>query len=479
MRSGRPTSPSSSSAATCGAHPASLVPADYDPSVLLTTAGMHPLKPYFLGQERPPRNRLTSCQKCFRTTDIENVGNTARHLTFFEMLGNFSLGDYFKQGAVEQAWQLSLDGFGFKAGDIWITVFEGDKELGLGPDEEAIAAWESVGVPRDRIVLCPRSENFWQAGPTGPCGPVLGALPGPRRRVRLARGPPRRRERALPRVLEPRVHAVQPGSDRDAHAAAEPEHRHRPGPEPHGAHPAGRADDLRDRPVRAAHGAGPGALAARRARGARAAHPGRPLARDDVPHRRRRRAVQRGPRVHPAPGHAPRDPAGPSHRHRAGLHAAVRRRRRRRHGRRVPGARGRARPRQPLGEGGGGGLRPHAGAGHASCSRRSSQRSRRGRLDPRGGRVPPARHVRLPLRGDPRARARAGPRGRHRGLRLAHGAAAGACACRRPRRVVAQRRPAGAGDRSGQDLGADRLHRLRGARAAHDGRRASRRTARR
>ena len=149
----------------------SLVPADYDPSVLLTTAGMHPLKPYFLGQERPPHNRLTSCQKCFRTTDIENVGNTARHLTFFEMLGNFSLGDYFKQGAVEQAWQLSLDGFGFKAGDIWITVFEGDEELGLGPDEEAIAAWESVGVPRDRIVLCPRSENFWQAGPTGPCGP--------------------------------------------------------------------------------------------------------------------------------------------------------------------------------------------------------------------------------------------------------------------------------------------------------------------
>jgi alanyl-tRNA synthetase len=149
----------------------SLVPADYDPSVLLTTAGMHPLKPYFLGRERPPHNRLTTCQKCFRTTDIENVGNTARHLTFFEMLGNFSLGDYFKQGAVEFAWELSLEGFGFAPQDIWITVFEGDDELGLGPDEEAIAAWESVGVPRERIVLLPRSENFWQAGPTGPCGP--------------------------------------------------------------------------------------------------------------------------------------------------------------------------------------------------------------------------------------------------------------------------------------------------------------------
>src|SRR5436190_4027174 len=149
----------------------SLVPATHDPSVLLTTAGMQPLKPYFLGQEEAPHHRLTTCQKVFRTTDIENVGNTTRHLTFFEMLGNFSIGDYFKQGAVEYAWEFSLDVLGLDANDIWITVFEGDDELGLGPDEEAIAPWESVGVPRERIVLCPRSENFWQAGPTGPCGP--------------------------------------------------------------------------------------------------------------------------------------------------------------------------------------------------------------------------------------------------------------------------------------------------------------------
>ena len=99
---------------------------------------MHPLKPYFLGQEQPPAPRLTSCQKCFRTVDIDNVGNTTRHLTFFEMLGNFSFGDYFKREAIEFAWELSREVFGFAERDIWVTVFEGDEGLGLGPDEEAI-----------------------------------------------------------------------------------------------------------------------------------------------------------------------------------------------------------------------------------------------------------------------------------------------------------------------------------------------------
>jgi alanyl-tRNA synthetase len=150
---------------------ASLIPAAYDPSVLLTTAGMHPLMPYFLGQEQPPAQRLTSCQKCFRTVDIDIIGTTHRHLTFFEMLGNFSIGDYFKQGAIEAAWELSTQGFGFDPEKIWVTVFGGDEALGLGPDEEAIELWKAIGVPRERIVECPRSENFWQAGPTGPCGP--------------------------------------------------------------------------------------------------------------------------------------------------------------------------------------------------------------------------------------------------------------------------------------------------------------------
>jgi alanyl-tRNA synthetase len=150
---------------------ASLVPSAHDPSALLTVAGMHPLKPYFLGQEAPPATRLTDCQKVFRTVDIDNVGNTARHLTFFEMLGNFSFGDYFKAEAIEFAWALSREVFGFSAEDIWVTVFEGDEWLDLGPDEEAISYWLEMGVPRERIVLCPRSENFWQAGPAGPCGP--------------------------------------------------------------------------------------------------------------------------------------------------------------------------------------------------------------------------------------------------------------------------------------------------------------------
>src|SRR3989440_5910288 len=150
---------------------ASLIPAEHDPSALFTIAGMHPLKPYFLGGQKPPHPRAVTCQPTFRTVDIDIIGTTTRHLTFFEMLGNFSFGDYFKREAVRYAWDLSLEGFGFASEDIWITVFAGDEELGLGADEEAMEAWLEVGVPRERIVECPRSENFWQTGPTGPCGP--------------------------------------------------------------------------------------------------------------------------------------------------------------------------------------------------------------------------------------------------------------------------------------------------------------------
>ena len=148
---------------------ASLVPDALDPSVLLTTAGMQPFKPYFLGLRTPPGPRLTSTQKCFRTTDIDEVGLTARHLTLFEMMGNFSFGDYFKEGAVGFAWELSTQGWKIDPEKIWITVFGGDEQVPL--DAEAEQLWLDVGVPRERIRHLGRKDNFWQAGPTGPCGP--------------------------------------------------------------------------------------------------------------------------------------------------------------------------------------------------------------------------------------------------------------------------------------------------------------------
>jgi alanyl-tRNA synthetase len=150
---------------------ASLIPPPSDTSALFIVAGMHPLKAYFAGTEQPPSKRLTTCQPAFRTVDIENVGMTARHLTMFEMLGNFSFGDYFKRDAINFAWDLSRNGFGLKEDDIWVTVFGGDEDLGIGPDQEAIDLWLEVGMPRERIVECPREENFWESGPTGPCGP--------------------------------------------------------------------------------------------------------------------------------------------------------------------------------------------------------------------------------------------------------------------------------------------------------------------
>ncbi len=150
---------------------ASLVPSVHDPSVLLTTAGMQPFKPHFLGRERPPAPRLADVQKCFRTTDIEEVGNTARHLTFFEMLGNWSFGDYFKEESIAWGWELSTQGFGMDPERIWATVFGGDDELGLGPDAEAIEIWKAQGMAEERIVPLGRADNFWQAGPSGPCGP--------------------------------------------------------------------------------------------------------------------------------------------------------------------------------------------------------------------------------------------------------------------------------------------------------------------
>ncbi|NMG07317.1 alanine--tRNA ligase [Brasilonema sp. UFV-L1] len=140
---------------------ASLVPED--PTVLLTIAGMLPFKPIFLGQRTPEFKRATTSQKCIRTNDIENVGRTKRHHTFFEMLGNFSFGDYFKEQAIAWGWEISTKVFGLPREHLVVSVFE--------EDDEAFAIWrDQIGVPEARIKRL-REDNFWNSGPTGPCGP--------------------------------------------------------------------------------------------------------------------------------------------------------------------------------------------------------------------------------------------------------------------------------------------------------------------
>ncbi len=148
---------------------ASIIPAN-DPTLLFINAGMAPLKPYFLGEALPPAPDLCNVQPCVRTIDIGDVGDR-HHLTFFEMLGSWSIDHYFKERAVELAFELLTQGFGFGVPDLYVTVFGGDGTLGIAPDDVSAAAWERVGMPRDHIVYLGAEDNFWSAGDTGPCGP--------------------------------------------------------------------------------------------------------------------------------------------------------------------------------------------------------------------------------------------------------------------------------------------------------------------
>lgn len=147
----------------------SLIPED-DPSALFTSAGMHPLVPYLLGQPHPQGKRLANVQKCVRTTDIEDVGDTT-HLTFFEMLGNWSLGDYWKREAITWSYEfLTSDKYlGFDPAKLSVTVFAGDEDSPR--DEESAKIWRSMGIPKERIYFLGKTDNWWIAGNSGPCGP--------------------------------------------------------------------------------------------------------------------------------------------------------------------------------------------------------------------------------------------------------------------------------------------------------------------
>ena len=154
---------------------ASVIP-ENDPTVLFTTAGMHPLVPYLMGaMEHPAGTRLTDVQKCVRTGDIDEVGDAA-HLTFFEMLGNWSLNDYFKKEAISWSFEFLTKHLEFKPEQLNVTVFRGEGKEGdegyIPADEEAVASWKSLGIPDERIFRLPREDNWWgPAGTTGPCGP--------------------------------------------------------------------------------------------------------------------------------------------------------------------------------------------------------------------------------------------------------------------------------------------------------------------
>ena len=185
---------------------ASLIP-ENDPTVLFTTAGMHPLVPYLLGQKHPEGTRLTDVQKCVRTGDIDEVGDDS-HCTFFEMLGNWSLGDYFKKEAISWSFEFltSPQYLGIDKNRLAVSVFAGDETAPR--DEESAKLWEEAGIPKERIFFLPRKNNWWgPAGLTGPCGPDTEMFID-RGYEKCSETCPRLRLRQIYRNLERRLHAV-------------------------------------------------------------------------------------------------------------------------------------------------------------------------------------------------------------------------------------------------------------------------------
>ena len=219
-------------------HSSSLVPAN-DPTLLFTNAGMNQFKDVFLGLEKRDYRRATTSQKCVRAggkhNDLENVGFTNRHHTFFEMLGNFCFGDYFKKDAIAYAWELvtSPEWYGMPPEQLYGTIFKGEERRAAR--RRSLRALARPGVPAERIFEMGMKDNFWPMGDTGPCGPCseihydMGVDPAcqPEGRTRV---PVRLRVRALRGDLEPGLHAVRPRCQRHAEPAAQAVDRHRRGP---------------------------------------------------------------------------------------------------------------------------------------------------------------------------------------------------------------------------------------------------------
>ena len=321
----------------------SLVPRAGDDSTLLTSAGMQPQMPFFLGLEPPPAPLTTTSQKVFRTVDIDEVGLDGHHLTFFEMLGNFSFGQYFKEGAIAFATEFVQEQMKLDWDRVWVTVHAGDaadearprrgRDRPLDEDRDAARAHRAASDLGELLVG--RRAGAVRAG--------LRDLLGLGRGARLRRAGLRARMpalRPLPRVLEPRLHGVRAPGRRNRDAASRAEHRHRARPRARRRDPAGRPHGVRDRRLSADHELDRRRVRRRLRRLAvcdeGAPHPRRPRSRHDLPRRRRRHAVERGPRLRPAPDHQARRAAGAAHR--PARRPSPLRRRRRADGRRVSGA---------------------------------------------------------------------------------------------------------------------------------------------
>ena len=413
----------------------SLVPDD--PSLLMTSAGMVQFKPVFLGVRDLGFTRATTVQKCLRTTDIDIIGTTGRHHCFFEMLGNFSFGDYFKSEACAWAYEYSVDVLGLDPGRLWYSIYE--------DDDEAEAIWrDEVGVPAERIVRMGAKDNFWAAGPTGPCGPCSELYYDQGAEVGCGSAD------CAPgcdcdRFLE-YWNLVFMQYDRDEDGTLTPLPKRNidtgMGLERIAAILQGVTLQLRDRrPARRHGGGGVDHRRDLRERGRRrrhlAAHPHRPRSRRRVHDRRRHPALQRGSRLRAAPHPAPRRASRPAPRRRGPVPRAPHRRRRRADGPRVPRDRRTPRLHRAHREERGAALRrdPAPGPGPARSRDRSHEGDARQRVRRRRG-VHPPRHVRIPDRAHLRDRGRAGPARRHDRLRGGDVAAARACASRGQGRVV-------------------------------------------